>query len=112
MHARAPITANPKMAASAAWNEPMTDKMNKHARFLWGKRGGTGKQSGSGPSGRTATPRAILSRTLRDRPGVAAKVTERQAARVEAKKHPPKIIWALPRFALLNVELEKENAQV
>ena len=93
MHARAPLIADPKMAASVAWNEPITDKTLKHARFIWVRRGGTGKQSGSGPSGSKATPRALLSRTLRDRAGVAQKATERQAARVEAKKHPPKIIW-------------------
>lgn len=57
------------------------------------KRGGVGRMSGNGPSGRKATPRALLARTLRDRGGVAAVVTARQAARVAAKATPPKIIW-------------------
>jgi hypothetical protein len=51
------------------------------------KRGGTGHMSGNGPSGHKATPRALLARTLRDRPGVAAKVTERQSARVSSIWH-------------------------
>jgi hypothetical protein len=57
------------------------------------KRGGVGRQSGSGPSGSTATPRAVLARALRNRAGVAAIVTARQAARVEAKKTPRRIIY-------------------
>jgi hypothetical protein len=93
MHARAPIIADRKMVATEAWNEPLRNDQTKHARFVWVKRGGVGKQSGNGPSGRKATPRALLARTLRDRPGVAEFVTKRQAARVEAKKHPPKIIY-------------------
>ena len=56
-------------------------------------RGGVGHMSGNGPSGRRATPRALLSRTLKDRAGVAAVVTKRQTAVVEAKKHPPKVIY-------------------
>jgi hypothetical protein len=96
MHAKAAIIANRKIVASAAWNEPLRDGQNKHVRFLWGKRGGTGKMSGNGPSGRRATPRALLARTLANRPLVAATVTARQAARVEAKKYPPKIIYGAP----------------
>ena len=93
MHARAPIIADRKMAASEAWNEPIGNGQNKHIRFIWVKRGGTGRISGSGPSGRRATPRALLARALADRPLVAAAVTTRQAARVEAKKHPPRVIY-------------------
>lgn len=81
MHARAPILASRAYMASG---QPLIIK---------GKRGGTGRQSGSGPSGAKATPRALLSRAMRERPGVALVVTTRQAARVEAKKHPPKIIY-------------------
>ena len=57
------------------------------------KRGGVGRMSGNGPSGRKATPRAILARTLRDRAGVAAAVTKRQAAALARKANPPKVIW-------------------
>jgi hypothetical protein len=92
MHARAPIIADRKLVASEAWNEPIRDGSNKHVRFLWHKRGGTAS-SGSGPTGHKATKRALLARALADRPNVAAVVTARQAARVEAKKHPPKIIY-------------------
>jgi len=81
MHARAPVFATRSQIASGM---PLVIKIN---------RGGTGKMSGNGPSGRKATARAMLARTLRDRPGVAAVVTARQAATMAAKKHPPKIIW-------------------
>lgn len=60
------------------------------------KRGGTGRQSGSGPTGYKATPRGILSRTLRDRAGVAAVVKARQAAIVLRKANPPAVIWPGP----------------
>jgi hypothetical protein len=80
MRGRGPCYASPSQVASGN----LTIKV---------KRGGVGRQSGSGPSGRTATPRAVLARALRDRAGVAKVVTERQAARVKAKKHPPKIIY-------------------
>ncbi len=93
MHARAPIIAARRLTRQDTWLDPIRDGQNKHARFIWVKRGGTGSTSGSGPSGRTATPRARLSRTLADRAGVAAVVTARQAARVAAKKHPPTIIY-------------------
>jgi hypothetical protein len=93
MHARAPIIADRKMVASAAWGEPLRNDQNKHARFIWVKRGGVGRQSGNGPSGCKATPRALLARTLAERAGVAAAVTTRQAARVEAKKRPIRIIY-------------------
>jgi hypothetical protein len=80
MRGRGPLYASPSQVASGN----LTLKI---------KRGGVGRQSGSGPSGRTATPRAVLSRSLRDRAGVAKVVTERQAARVARKKHPPKVIY-------------------
>lgn len=101
MHARAPVTVSRKQASQAAWLEPIRDGQNKHTRFIWVKRGGTGKMSGNGPSGRRATPRALLARTLAQRAGVPAVVTARQAARVAAKKHPPKIIYG-----------KDENAQI
>jgi hypothetical protein len=56
-------------------------------------RGGTGRISGNGPSGRKATPRALLARTLAGRANVNKVVTERQAAIVARKKSPPAIIW-------------------
>ena len=94
MHARAPIIAGPKQSRTEAWQEPIRDGQNKHARFIWVKRGGVGSTSGSGPTGRKATPRALLARNLANRPGVAAFVTARQAATVAAKKHPPKLFGA------------------
>lgn len=93
MHARAPIIAARRLTRQDAWLEPIRDGQNKHARFVWVKRGGVGNTSGSGPSGCKATPRARLSRTLAERAGVPAVVAARQAARVAAKKHPPKIIY-------------------
>jgi hypothetical protein len=57
------------------------------------KRGGVGRVSGSGPSGSKATPRALLQRTLRDRAGVAAVVSKRQAAALAAKASPSKVIY-------------------
>jgi hypothetical protein len=59
------------------------------------KRGGVGRMSGSGPSGRRATPRAILARTLRDRAGVAKVVTTRQEAALKAKATPLRL-WGDP----------------
>lgn len=59
------------------------------------KRGGTGRMSGNGPSGRKATPRAVLARTLRDRAGVAAVVTKRQAEAL-ARKAAPLRLWGDP----------------
>jgi hypothetical protein len=58
-------------------------------------RGGVGHMSGNGPSGRRATPRALLSRTLKDRAGVAAAVTKRQAAALQAKATPRRVIYGL-----------------
>jgi hypothetical protein len=57
------------------------------------KRGGVGRMSGSGPSGRKATPRALLARAMRERAGVAAVVTERQTARIIEKAKPPRVIY-------------------
>jgi hypothetical protein len=56
-------------------------------------RGGVGHMSGNGPSGRKATPRALLSRTLKERAGVAAAVTKRQVAALARKANPPKVIY-------------------
>lgn len=80
------------MATQEAWLEPMRDGANKHRRYVWVKRGGNSKTSGSGASGCKATPRALLSRALRDRTGVAAVVTARQAARV-ARKAAPLVLY-------------------
>lgn len=88
MRGRGGVCAGPKMISQDVWLEPMRDGANKHRRFVWIKRGGNSKTSGSGASGCKATPRALLSRALRDRPGVAAVVTARQAARVAAKATP------------------------
>jgi len=93
MRGRGGVIANQKLTSQPAWSEPMTGGMLKHRRFVWIKRGGVGRQSGSGPSGCKATPRALLSRTLRDRAGVAAVVTARQELAYKAKATPPKIIY-------------------
>lgn len=81
MHARAPVYASAGQLRSGM---PLVIKIN---------RGGTGRMSGSGPSGRKATSRALLSRALRERAGVAAYVTKRQAERVAAKANPPAVIY-------------------
>ncbi len=96
MRGRGGVTAPSSVRRQAAWDEPISDKMNKHVRFQWVKRGGVGRQSGSGPSGCKATPRALLSRALRERAGVAELVTKRQIARVAAKANPPKVIYGPP----------------
>lgn len=96
MRGRGGVIAGADKTRQAAWGEPMTDGQTKHARFVWIKRGGPGKQAGSGPTGHKATPRALLARSMRDRPGVAKVVTERQAAIVAAKKQPPRIIYGPP----------------
>lgn len=93
MRGRAGVCVSPKVASQEAWLEPITDKMLKHRRFRWQKRGGNSKTSGSGPSGHKATPRALLARALAERAGVAAVVTARQAASAAAKKQPPKVIY-------------------
>jgi len=93
MRGRGGVIAGGDKTRNPAWSEPMTDKMNKHIRFVWINRGGNSKTSGSGPSGRKSTPRALLSRSMRDRAGVAAVVTARQAARVLAKATPPVVIY-------------------
>lgn len=87
------VCTNARMAARGDWLEPIRDGMNKHRRFVWIKRGGTSGTSGSGPAGRKATRRALLSRAMAERAGVAAFVTARQAARVIEKTKPLKIIW-------------------
>lgn len=89
MRGRGGVCVNAKAASREAWIVPMRDGDMKHARFVWIKRGGVGRQSGSGPSGCKATPRALLSRALRDRAGVALVVTTRQATRVARKAAPP-----------------------
>lgn len=93
MRGRGGVIAGSDKIRQAAWAEPMTDKMNKHARFVWIKRGGNSKTSGSGASGHRATPRALLARALAERPGVADHVTKRQAAAVARRALPPAIIW-------------------
>lgn len=93
MRGRGGVIAGGNFTRQAAWAEPMTGGQLKHARFIWIKRGGVGRQSGNGPSGSKATPRALLARTLRERAGVADFVTKRQAAALEAKKNPPKVIY-------------------
>lgn len=84
MHARAPYYATAGQVRSGM---PLVIKIN---------RGGTGRMSGSGPSGRKATPRGLLARAMRERAGVAAVVTTRQAATVARKANPPAIIWPGP----------------
>ncbi len=93
MRGRSGVTAPGSMRRQAAWNDPIIGGQLKHLRFVWIKRGGVGRTSGSGPSGCKATPKALLSRAMRDRAGVAEFVTKRQAVIVEAKKTPPKVIY-------------------
>lgn len=81
MHARAAVFATRAQVVSG---QPLVIKA---------KRGGTGRMSGSGPSGCKATPRALLARALRERSGVSAVVTARQAASVARKANPPKVIY-------------------
>lgn len=88
MRGRGGVTAPSSLRRQAAWNEPIIGGQLKHLRFLWVKRGGVGRMSGSGPSGRKATPRALLARALRQRSGVAEVTTARQASRVAAKTAP------------------------
>lgn len=81
MHGKGPYYATPGQVRSGM---PLVIKIN---------RGGTGRMSGNGPSGRKATPRALLARTMRERAGVAAVVTARQALAVARKANPPKVIY-------------------
>jgi hypothetical protein len=93
MRGHGPVTTSERQAARPEWLEPIRDGMNKHRRFIWIKRGGTASSSGSGPQGRKATRRALLSRAMAERAGVAQAVTARQAARVAEKARPLAIIW-------------------
>lgn len=47
---------------------------------IWINRGGTGRMSGSGPTGRKTRPAAMLARSLAERAGVAAATKARQLA--------------------------------
>lgn len=80
MQSRAGVIVSDKVAASAAWQEPIRDGMLKHKRFIWIKRGGTAS-SGSGPTGWKTKPAARLARSLAERPGVALAVKQRQQAK-------------------------------
>ncbi len=94
MRGRGGVTAPASMRRQEAWNAPLIGGQLKHLRFQWIKRGGVGRQSGSGPSGCKATPRALLARALRDRAGVAKVVTDRQAATVARKaSYPGAVIY-------------------
>lgn len=91
MHSRAPLMASAKLAASEIWNEPIRDGQNKHRRFIWLTQFGVGRM-GSGPQGRKATKRALLSRALRERAGAAAAETKRQAENRLRNLNPPRLI--------------------
>lgn len=96
MRGRGGVIAPASKTRQPAWHEPIrNDGQQKHARFIWQAKWGNGSMS-SGPTGCKATPRALLARSLADRPVVSKIVTDRQAARVEAKSQPPKIIWPGP----------------
>lgn len=95
MRGRSGVIAPASKTRQDAWNEPVRDGMQKHARFVWQAKWGNGSMS-SGPTGRKATPRAMLARSLADRPVVSKVVTDRQIARTEAKRQPPKVIWPGP----------------
>jgi len=56
------------------------------------KRGGVGRQSGSGPSGYKTNPAYMLARALADRPGVNIMVKKRQEERVREKARPVKLL--------------------
>lgn len=85
MRGRAGVCVSAKRASQAAWLEPIRDGDTKHARFVWIKRGGASKSSGSGPSGYKLNPAKVLARALAERPGVAHAVKTRQQA-MEAKR--------------------------
>lgn len=85
MKGHGPVTASASLVNSSAWTSG--------ARIIRINRGGYGPQSGNGPQGYKAQPRALLARSLRDRPGVAAAATARQAAAVARRNSPPKVIY-------------------
>lgn len=95
MRGRGAVIARASKTRQAAWNEPIRDNTLKHARFIWIAKWGNGNMS-SGPTGRKATRRAMLARSLADRPVVSKVVTDRQIARTEAKRQPPIVIWPGP----------------
>ena len=95
MHSRAPLLANAKLIASAEWQEPIRDGQQKHRRFIYLTQFGTGRM-GSGPQGRKATKRALLSRAMRERAGAADAETKRQALARTARRTPPAVIWPGP----------------
>lgn len=90
------VIAGGKLVVRPEWLEPVRDGSSKHRRFVWIKRGGTSKTSGSGPQGRKATSRALLARSLAERPLVAAAVAARQAAAAGRSGTYPAIIWPGP----------------
>jgi hypothetical protein len=96
MRGRSGVTAPASKTRQDAWNEPIrNDGQQKHARFIWIAKWGNGSMS-SGPTGCKATARARLARSLAERPVVSKVVTDRQTARVEAKRRPPAVIWPGP----------------
>lgn len=91
MHSRAGLMAKPKLIASPEWQEPLRDGQLKHRRFIWLTQFSVGRM-GSGPQGRKATKRALLSRALRERPGAAEAERVRQAANRKRNLEPRRII--------------------
>lgn len=92
MQGRGGVCVSAKVAAQPNWLEPIRDGQSSHRRFVWIKKC-SGGQNGSGPTGHKATPRALLARTLAERPGVSAVVTTRQAATVARKALPLRVIY-------------------
>lgn len=97
MRGRGAVIARASKTRQDAWNEPIRNdgQTLKHARFIWIAKWGNGSM-GSGPAGRKATRRALISRAMADRAGVSNVVSARQAAREEAKRRPPAVIWPGP----------------
>lgn len=93
MHGRSGVIARRRMTSQPAWSEPITGGQLKHVRFVWNKRGGNSKTSGSGAMGRKAKPARLLARNLADRPGVNVVMTKRHEANRLRKTEPLRIIW-------------------
>ena len=56
------------------------------------KRGGTGRTSGSGPTGYKTNPAKLLSRSLADRPGANLAAKNRQEENIKRKNTPVKVL--------------------
>lgn len=93
MKGKCGVMAPDKRVAHPSWYVGYQDKgsFRYPAREVWVKRGGTGKTSGSGPTGYKTNPAYMLARSLAERPGVNLAVRKRQEERVLEKKRPIKL---------------------